>query len=60
MSILKLNHSDRHLDAAASASMLASRRIFLAKDCREWNPSSLSYMHAGADPGVGKGRAQTS
>jgi len=27
-----------HLDAAASASMLASRRIFLAKDCREWNP----------------------
>ena len=27
-----------HLDAAASASMLASRRIFLAKDCREWSP----------------------
>jgi len=27
------------LDAAASASMLASRRMFLAKDCREWNPN---------------------
>ena len=27
------------LDAAASASMLASRRIFLVKDCREWNPN---------------------
>ena len=25
------------LDTAASVSMLASRRIFLAKDCREWN-----------------------
>ena len=33
-----------HLDAAASASMLASRRIFLAKDCREWNPN-LSNMY---------------
>jgi len=28
-----------HLDATASASMLASRRIFLAKECKEWNPS---------------------
>ena len=27
------------LDTAASASMLASRRIFLVKDCREWNPN---------------------
>ena len=25
------------LDNAASASMLASRRIFLARDCKEWN-----------------------
>ena len=33
-----------HLDAAASASMLASRRIFLAKDCREWNPYQVICM----------------
>ena len=30
-----------HQDAAASACMLASRRIFLSKDCREWNPQQV-------------------